>query len=108
MSKRPAVPRENLPDFSTVADRRVSWFKSATSKLPSKAATLAEVFKVIESGKLPIQDKIRALQEQWLEAKRKHGEKSAEAKAIYKKKQRLKENSRLPAFSLSALFNGKR
>ena len=99
---------KSAPTPHSLDSKQVSWFKSATSKLPSKTSTLREVFATIESGKLPIQDKIRALQEQWQEAKEQHGEKSDEAKAIYRKKQQLKEKSWLPAFSLSALFNGKR
>src|SRR6266545_794581 len=110
--KRPADSQTNQVSFSpakTALDQKqVSWFKSATSKLPSKTSTLREVFDVIENGKLPLQDKIRKLQDEWLRAKEQHGEKSDEAKAIYKKKQALKEKSWLPAVSLSALFNGKR
>jgi AAA domain/BT4734-like, N-terminal domain len=98
----------NLPEISPLESRRISCFKSATSKLPDRTATLREIFTQIETGKLPIQQKIRDLQEQWLAAKQRYGEKSDQAKAIYKKKQALKEKSWLPAFSLSALFNGKR
>jgi len=105
-SKDSTEPGGKLPDF--LSDRRVSIFKSATSKTPSKVATLDEIFQQIESKRLPLQDKIRKLQEQWIQAKAAHGEKSDEAKTIYREKQKLKEKSWLPAFSLSALFNGKR
>lgn len=97
-----------MPTPNSLESRQVSCFKSATSKLPFKSATLGEIFHTIESGRLPIQDKIRTLQEEWIAAKDNFGEKSDEARAIYKKKQNLKEKSWLPAFSLSALFNGKR
>jgi hypothetical protein len=105
-NNRSAASHANLPD--SLPDRRVSWFKSATSKTPYKTATLAETFRQIESKRLPLQDRIRALQEKWAAAVKAHGPDSPEAKAIYKEKQRLKEKSWLPAFSLSALFDGKR
>jgi hypothetical protein len=104
MKKMPAkASTPNLLD-----QKQVSCFKSATSKLPEKTATLGEIFRQIETGRLPLQEKIRKLQEKWQAAKDEFGEKSDEAKAIYKEKQKLKEKSWLPAFSLSALFNGKR
>src|SRR5437016_932710 len=108
VKKNPPDSALNQPKTSTLENKQVSWFKSATSKLPEKTTSVREVFNAIENGKLPIQDKIRALQDEWVAAKEQFGEKSDQAKAIYKKKQALKEKSWLPAFSLSALFNGKR
>jgi hypothetical protein len=42
MSKTSPASRANLLDF--LPDKKISWFKSATSKLPAKTATLAETF----------------------------------------------------------------
>ncbi len=83
--------------------QRVSCFKSATSKSPYKTSTLGEIFNEIATHKIPLQDKIRALQERITAAKTED-----EAKQLRKEKQILKERTTLTAFALSALFKGKR
>jgi len=105
-TKDNAGPGANL--LVSLGERRVSLFKSATSKTPYKTATLAETFDVIESQPLPLQTVVRALHEEWQEVVKLHGKKSPKAKALYKKKQKLKEASRLGAFSMSVSFNGTR
>jgi hypothetical protein len=82
---------------------RLSMFSNAKDTAVIFQATPEQIFDQISSKPLPLQDTIRDLHKKWQAAVGEHGEHSVEAKAIYRRKQSLKDSS-VVAFTLSGAF----